>query len=342
MFARHQGQYSRSWSHNSRHLHAQGTTPWCGCVVCPSDAEPSRTIVIGVSSDGGRAIIGSGRVPSAVLGRFRPWFAPPRTWERPWWRGSRTVSAQCSVNKVALWPGCPCPPRLQTLWVGSIHTCSGFSCSAACGCPSPSLRQYRCGRPLDAMPEQGSWGGVASQWRVQEPESAARREARVVANDLVHDFDLVAPNPRDQRRLEILADGIPLIGGSTCRRHNVGVASPLWRAVLAAARRWQERTYPELSGPRSRARLVVLVGEIGGRWGFCLFWQRRRPGRNPQSWRNGRSKRGGYDGAPFWASLQSALLQHLCWSSGPVVVPMGTSRPRTRWLMIIAMLAVCS
>ena len=37
-------------------------------------------------------------------------------------------------------------------------------------------------------------------------------------------------------------------------------------AVLAAARRRKERTYPELSGPRSRARLVVLAGEIGGRW----------------------------------------------------------------------------
>ena len=37
-------------------------------------------------------------------------------------------------------------------------------------------------------------------------------------------------------------------------------------AVLAAARRLKERTYPELTGPRSRARLVVLAGEIGGRW----------------------------------------------------------------------------
>ena len=35
--------------------------------------------------------------------------------------------------------------------------------------------------------------------------------------------------------------------------------------VLAAARRRKERTYPEFSGRRSRARLVVLAGEIGGR-----------------------------------------------------------------------------
>ena len=27
-----------------------------------------------------------------------------------------------------------------------------------------------------------------------------------------------------------------------------------------------ERRYPELVGPRSRARLVVLAGEVAGRW----------------------------------------------------------------------------
>ena len=34
----------------------------------------------------------------------------------------------------------------------------------------------------------------------------------------------------------------------------------------ALARRWKERTYPELTGRNARARLVVLAGEIGGRW----------------------------------------------------------------------------
>ena len=37
-------------------------------------------------------------------------------------------------------------------------------------------------------------------------------------------------------------------------------------AVLATARRRKERTYPELVGPESRARLVVLALETGGRW----------------------------------------------------------------------------
>ena len=39
-------------------------------------------------------------------------------------------------------------------------------------------------------------------------------------------------------------------------------------AASVAARRRKERTYPELVGPRGRARLVVLAGEVGGRW--CL------------------------------------------------------------------------
>ena len=37
-------------------------------------------------------------------------------------------------------------------------------------------------------------------------------------------------------------------------------------AALRAARRRKERVYPELSGAHGRARLVVLAGEVGGRW----------------------------------------------------------------------------
>ena len=36
--------------------------------------------------------------------------------------------------------------------------------------------------------------------------------------------------------------------------------------ALRHARRRKERTYPELSGDRGRARLVVLALETGGRW----------------------------------------------------------------------------
>ena len=80
----------------------------------------------------------------------------------------------------------------------------------------------------------------------------------------------------DARRLEIVAEGLPLFGGAqlavdttmvsahhcdgTARAaHVVGVA-------LTEARRRKERAYPELVGPRSRAKLVVLAGEVGERW----------------------------------------------------------------------------
>ena len=36
--------------------------------------------------------------------------------------------------------------------------------------------------------------------------------------------------------------------------------------VLHSARRRKKCTYPELVGPRSRAMLVVLAMEVGGRW----------------------------------------------------------------------------
>ena len=94
---------------------------------------------------------------------------------------------------------------------------------------------------------------------------------------MLRDFDLAALNPADHRREEILADGLPLFGGAQLAVDTTLVSplhcdgSPHPRAanedgaVLQAAR-LRERTYPELVGPRRRARLVVLAGEVGGRW----------------------------------------------------------------------------
>ena len=97
-------------------------------------------------------------------------------------------------------------------------------------------------------------------------ESAAARicregGARVTTNVMVRDMDLAAPNPGDARRLEIVADGLPLFGGvqlaidttliSTL--HCDGSARPGTAdtdgAASVAARRRKERTYPELVGP---------------------------------------------------------------------------------------------
>ena len=36
--------------------------------------------------------------------------------------------------------------------------------------------------------------------------------------------------------------------------------------AIRSAHRRKERTYPELAGAGGRARLVILAGEVGGRW----------------------------------------------------------------------------
>ena len=95
---------------------------------------------------------------------------------------------------------------------------------------------------------------------------------------MLRDLDLPVPVARDGRRLEILVDGLPLFGGAQLAidatfvspLHCDGSAHPGSAhrdgTALAVARRREERTYPELVGRRARARLVVLAGEIGGRW----------------------------------------------------------------------------
>ena len=86
------------------------------------------------------------------------------------------------------------------------------------------------------------------------------------------------PNAIDGRRLEVVVDGLPLFGGRQLAVDTtlVGVLHADGTAyvgtakrngvALVAARRRKESTYPELVGPRSRCRLVVLGGEVGGQW----------------------------------------------------------------------------
>ena len=83
----------------------------------------------------------------------------------------------------------------------------------------------------------------------------------------------------------MVVDGLPLSGGCqlavdttlVCALHCDGSpqngAAEADGVVLQAARRRKERTSPEKVGPRTRACLVVLAVEVGGRW--C-----GRPGRS--------------------------------------------------------------
>ena len=100
----------------------------------------------------------------------------------------------------------------------------------------------------------------------------------MTTNVMLRDLDLPVPDGTDSRRLEIVVDGLPLYGGSqlaidttlVCALHGDGTphagAADTDGAVLFRARRRKERRCPELVGPGSRARLVVLAVEVGGRW----------------------------------------------------------------------------
>ena len=144
-----------------------------------------------------------------------------------------------------------------------------------------SSRTCRCGRPLDVLGHHRaacSRAGVLGSRGFSLESAAARvcREAgaRVSTNLFVRDLDLPIAN-HDARRLEVVADGLPLfeLAIDTTLVSSVqadGRPRPQCArvdgAALSEARRRKQRTYPELSGTQGRARLVVLAAEVGGRW----------------------------------------------------------------------------
>ena len=143
----------------------------------------------------------------------------------------------------------------------------------------------RCGRPLDAFGHHQSAcavSGVLGRRGFALESAAARvcREAggRVSLNVRVGDLDLPPRGAVDQRRLEVVVDGLPLFHGAQLAIDTTMVSpvrgdgrpgpqcARVDGAALARARRRKEATYPELSGANGRARLVVLGCEVGGRW----------------------------------------------------------------------------
>ena len=147
-----------------------------------------------------------------------------------------------------------------------------------------SERICRCGHFIDSYGHHRaacSRTGVLGRRGFALESAAARvcREAggRVAANLFVRNMDLGLPRAGDNRRLEVVVDGLPLYGGAQLAVDTTlvsalkGNGEPRRGAEnhdgveLAAARRDKERTYPELVGPGARARLVVLALEVGGR-----------------------------------------------------------------------------
>ena len=150
----------------------------------------------------------------------------------------------------------------------------------------PLARRFcRCDRSIDVYGHHRAAcarAGVLAK-RGFALESAAARVcrkagARVTTNVMVRDLDPGVMNVQDGRRLEVIADGLPLHGGAqlavdttiVSALHCDGTphrgAANVDGVRLVAARRRKERTYPELVAPRSHCRLVVLANEVGGRW----------------------------------------------------------------------------
>ena len=148
---------------------------------------------------------------------------------------------------------------------------SSFTCR--CGRPLDSRGHHRAARPLARVLGRRGFALESAAARVF-------REAggRVTTNVLVQDMDLLPFRQVDNRRLEVVVNGLPLfrraqlaidttmvspVGSDGTPRRQCATTSG---AALDQARRRKERTYPELVQPPGRARLVVLGCEVGGRW----------------------------------------------------------------------------
>ncbi len=102
------------------------------------------------------------------------------------------------------------------------------------------------------------------------------RHVQLLPLTSLRDLNVVAAR-HDDRRLEVIANGLPLWGGVQLAVDTRLVsaldsqgrprtqARSARGAALRIARRAKERTYPELLHA-PRCRLVVLAFEIGGRW----------------------------------------------------------------------------
>ena len=206
-----------------------------------------------------------------------------------------------------------------------------------------TARRCRCGRLLDSYGHHRAACarvGVLGRRGFALESAAARvcREAggRVMTNMLVRELDL-APgvNTTDGRRLEVVVNGLSLFQGAQLAIETTLVSAlradgtPRPRAAttpgaaLDDARTRKETTYPELVGEGSRAKLVVLAAEVGGRWSAetaQFLGQRQRLCKRP--WRT----LGGTVGEGCWLAPRRKLSQVLCSSTALLSLLQVTSR----------------
>ena len=169
-------------------------------------------------------------------------------------------------------------------------------------------------------------------------ESAAARVcreagARVSTNVLVRDLDILPLDRQDGRKLEVVADGLPLFHGAQLAIDTT-IVSPL-RAdgtsrpgshardgvALHAARRAKTRTYPELTGDvgpgTTRGACDRSRRDVGQRRlkCSCVSWPKRKPEQNQFPSRLKLELPGCTGGALFWHVAAQGHSGCLCWNS---------------------------
>ena len=145
-------------------------------------------------------------------------------------------------------------------------------------------RRCKCGKALDSLGDHRaacSTGGVLQTRAVPLERAWARvgREAgaRVRTHAYLNNLNVLNVEPSDERRLEVVASGLPTYHGAQVAV-DATLVSPLTRkgtarprahwqngAALKDARKKKEKHYPELQHSR-RCRLVTAGMEVGGRW----------------------------------------------------------------------------
>ena len=143
-----------------------------------------------------------------------------------------------------------------------------------------TVRNCQCGLPLDSRGHHRAacarFGVLGRRgWAVENTAGICREAGgRVTSNVMLRDLDLVGPHVDDGRRLEVIADGLPLFGVaqlavdttlvSALRADGLARRRAAQQDGVAAefARQRKVRTFPELVGPYRRAHLVVLALEV--------------------------------------------------------------------------------
>ena len=238
------------------------------------------------------------------------------------------------------------PQCRSVLFSGSIPT--SFVCSF---CGALSLPSCWCGRPLDWLGHHRAscaLTGVLGRRGFALESAAARvcREAgaRVSTNVFLRDLDLLASAPRINDALRLLPrdfpfftvrnlPSTPLSSLLSAQTENLtdGVQmlmAQLWWPLDAA----RPRTYPELVGDSGRAKLVVLAGEIGGRFSeethtFVRLLARAKTRSIPEPLRTRARQSWVFRwGGLFWLVPQPRRLRLRCWIIGATREPTAPHR----------------